>query len=137
LIRAGATVAISARRPEAARDAAAALRATTIAWPPPPGSWDLLVNATNVGSRAVPGMPADITLDGRIVYDLIYDPPLTPLLEAAKAKGCTFIGGLEMLVAQAERQFEIWTGQRPPTGLFEDAAQQALAVRSYGSVGSV
>jgi 3-dehydroquinate dehydratase/shikimate dehydrogenase len=137
LIRAGATVAISARRPEAARDAAAALRATTIAWPPPPGSWDLLVNATSVGSRAVPGMPADITLDGRIVYDLIYDPPLTPLLEAAKAKGCTFIGGLEMLVAQAERQFEIWTGQRPPTGLFEDAAQQALAVRSYGSVGSV
>jgi 3-dehydroquinate dehydratase/shikimate dehydrogenase len=137
LIRAGAAVAISARRSDAAREAAAAVGATTTAWPPPPGSWDLLVNATSVGGRAVPGMPVDVALDGRIVYDLIYDPPLTPLLEAAKAKGCTVIGGLEMLVAQAERQFEIWTGQRPPAGLFEDAAQQALAVRSFGSVGSV
>ena len=103
----------------------------------PPGSWDLLVNATSAGSRAVPGLPVDVVIDGRIVYDLIYDPPLTPLLEAAKARGCTVIGGLEMLVAQAERQFEIWTGQRPPAGLFEDAAQQALAGRSLGSVGSV
>jgi shikimate 5-dehydrogenase len=32
------------------------------------------------------------------------------------------IGGLEMLVAQAERQFELWTGQRPPAGLFHAAA---------------
>jgi 3-dehydroquinate dehydratase / shikimate dehydrogenase len=136
LIRAGATVAIAARRPEAAREAATAIGITPTGWPPASGSWDLLVNATNVGSRAVPGLPVDIVLDGRIVYDLVYDPPLTPLLEAAKAKGCTVIGGLEMLVAQAERQFEIWTGQRPPNGLFEDAAQQALAGRSLGSVGS-
>jgi 3-dehydroquinate dehydratase / shikimate dehydrogenase len=137
LIRAGAAVVISARRPHAAREAAAAIGAATTVWPPPPGSWDLLVNATSVGSRAVPGMPVDVALDGRIVYDLIYDPPLTPLLEAATAKGCTVIGGLAMLVAQAERQFEIWTGQRPPAGLFEDAAQQALAGRSLGSVGSI
>ena len=37
----------------------------------------------------------------------------------ARAAGCLTIGGLEMLVAQAERQFELWTGQRPPAGLFE------------------
>jgi shikimate dehydrogenase len=137
LIRGGATVAISARRSDAAREAATAVGATTTSWPPPPGSWDLLVNATSVGGRVTPGMPVDVVLDGRIVYDLIYDPPLTELLEAARAKGCTVIGGLEMLVAQAERQFEIWTGQRPPAGLFEDAAQQALAGRFLGSVGSV
>jgi 3-dehydroquinate dehydratase/shikimate dehydrogenase len=136
LRRSGAVVSISARRSDAAREAATATGAATTTWPPERGSWDLLVNATSVGSRAVPGIPADVSLDGRIVYDLVYDPPLTPLLEAAKAKGCTIIGGLEMLVAQAERQFEIWTGQRPPSGLFEDAAQQALAVRSFGSVGS-
>ena len=35
------------------------------------------------------------------------------------------IGGLEMLVAQAERQFELWTGQRPPAGLFRAAAAAA------------
>ncbi|PYR93536.1 MAG: shikimate dehydrogenase [Acidobacteria bacterium] len=129
LIRAGAAVAISARRPDSAREAAAAIGATTTAWPPVPGSWDLLVNATSVGSRMVPGMPVDVALDGRIVYDLIYDPPLTPLLKAAQARGCTVIGGLEMLVAQAERQFEIWTGQRPPAGLFQDAAEQTLRGR--------
>jgi shikimate 5-dehydrogenase len=36
------------------------------------------------------------------------------------------IGGIEMLVAQAERQFELWTGQRPPAGLFRATADTAL-----------
>ena len=40
----------------------------------------------------------------------------------ARAAGCQTIGGIEMLIAQAERQFELWTGQRPPAGLFEAAA---------------
>ena len=31
----------------------------------------------------------------------------------------TMLGGIEMLIAQAERQFELWTGEKPPTGLFE------------------
>jgi shikimate 5-dehydrogenase len=127
-------VAISARRAESARDVAAALGVEASSWPPPPGSWDVLVNATPVGSRALPGLPFDVTLDGRIVYDLVYDPPVTPLLDRAQARGCTVIGGLEMLVAQAERQFEIWTGQRPPGGLFAAAAEQTLASRSVGSV---
>ena len=134
LARSGAAVAIAARRSEAAREAAAAVSVATAAWPPAPGSWDLLVNATPVGSRAVPGTPVDLALDGRIVYDLVYDPPLTPLLELAQTRGCTAIGGLEMLVAQAERQFEIWTGQRPPGGLFTTIAEQTLASRSAGTI---
>ncbi len=134
LARSGASVAISARRADAAREARAALNVGTELWPPSPGSWDLLVNATPVGSRALPGMPVDLALDGRLVYDLIYDPPMTPLLEQARARGCTVIGGLDMLVAQAERQFEIWTGQRPPAGLFTSVAEQTLATRSVGSV---
>jgi len=40
------------------------------------------------------------------------------------------IGGLAMLVAQAERQFEIWTGQRPPAGLFAEAAASAIRNRT-------
>jgi shikimate 5-dehydrogenase len=43
----------------------------------------------------------------------------------ATAAGCTTIGGLEMLVAQAEKQFEIWTGHTPPGGLFQRAAEQS------------
>ncbi len=51
--------------------------------------------------------------------------PRRRLLADARAAGCLTIGGLEMLVAQAERQFELWTGQRPPVGLFDRAAKAA------------
>jgi len=40
------------------------------------------------------------------------------------------LGGLDMLVAQAERQFEIWTGGRPPRGLFAQAAGDAIRSRA-------
>jgi shikimate 5-dehydrogenase len=52
----------------------------------------------------------------------VYAPAETRLLADARAAGCLTIGGLEMLVAQAERQFQLWTGQRPPAGLFQAAA---------------
>jgi 3-dehydroquinate dehydratase/shikimate dehydrogenase len=123
LRREGARVAISARRPDAATTVAHAIGAEVAAWPPSSGSWDLLVNATPVGSAAAPGVPPFAgPFDGRLVYDLVYDPDPTDLMRAAEQSGCPAIGGLEMLVAQAERQFEIWTGQRPPVGLFMEAA---------------
>jgi shikimate dehydrogenase len=122
LRREGAHVAISARRPDAAGTVAHAIGAEVAAWPPSSGSWDLLVNATPVGSAAAPGLPFAGPLDGRLVYDLVYDPDPTDLMRAAEQSGCPAIGGLEMLVAQAERQFEIWTGQRPPAGLFMETA---------------
>ena len=67
----------------------------------------------------------DAPLDGEIVFDLTYAPMDTRLLRDARTAGCLTIGGLEMLVAQAERQFELWTGQSPPGGLFQTAAEQA------------
>ena len=57
-----------------------------------------------------------------MVFDLVYTPAETRLLAEARAAGCLTIGGLEMLVAQAERQFELWTGHTPPAGLFYEAA---------------
>jgi shikimate 5-dehydrogenase len=51
-------------------------------------------------------------------------------MTAARDAGLETIGGIEMLVAQAERQFEIWTGQRPPAGLFREAAEQATRYRT-------
>ena len=130
LRREGARVAIAARRPDAARTVAQAIGADVAAWPPAPGSWDLLVNATPVGSAAEPGAaPFDGPFDGTLVYDLVYHPDPTDLMRAAARAGCAAIGGLEMLVAQAERQFDIWTGQRPPAGLFTEAAMTALQKR--------
>ena len=54
------------------------------------------------------------SFDGRIVYDLVYNPMDTRLLKDAAAAGCETIGGLDMLVAQAEDQSEWWLGRRPP-----------------------
>ena len=129
LRREGAAVAISARRPDAAQVVAHAIGGEQAPWPPRPGSWDVLINATPVGSRAVAGLPFEGPFDGRLVFDLVYDPDPTTLMRAAAAAGATVIGGLAMLVAQAERQFEIWTGQRPPAGLFIEAATAAIKSR--------
>jgi 3-dehydroquinate dehydratase / shikimate dehydrogenase len=122
----GAGVTVCARQASAAREVAALAGGAAGAWPPRPGSWDVLVNATSSGSRGPVDDPMDgVPLDGEIVFDLVYTPALTPLLERARKEGCLTIGGIEMLVAQAERQFELWTGYRPPAGLFRAAAAAA------------
>jgi 3-dehydroquinate dehydratase/shikimate dehydrogenase len=133
LRREGAEVTICARRRDAARITAQAIGAHAGDWPAAPGSWDVLVNATPVGSRAVAGVPYDGAFGGRIVYDLVYDPDPTPMMSAARQAGLETIGGIEMLVAQAEHQFEIWTGQRPPAGLFREAAADAVRSRAQWS----
>jgi shikimate dehydrogenase len=98
-------------------------------YPPERGSWDLLVNCTPVGMHPrVDDTPIDADeLTGRYVYDLIYNPTDTRLLREAARAGCQTIGGLEMLVAQAQEQFHWWTGLRPPAGVMREAAVQRLA----------
>jgi shikimate 5-dehydrogenase len=87
------------------------------------------VNTTPVGTRPdVEATPLpDGPFTGRLVYDLVYNPTTTRLLADAAAAGCDTIGGLEMLVAQAVRQFAWWTGQRPAPRLFREAAKTELA----------
>jgi 3-dehydroquinate dehydratase/shikimate dehydrogenase len=125
---AGARVAVSARRRERAAEIARRLSCTVADWPPPPGSWDILVNATpvgtvpHVGETPLPGGP----FDGQLVYDLVYNPPETALLRDALTAGCDTIGGLDMLVAQAQRQFRWWTGVTPAAGVMRAAARSAL-----------
>jgi len=119
----GAHVTVHARRREQADEVAAGCGAQPGAWPPPPGSWDLLVNSTPLGGPSardetpLPGGP----FDGRLVYDLTYGDAETPLLRDARSAGCLTLDGLPMLVAQAERQFEWWTGQKPQAGVMRGA----------------
>ena len=96
--------------------------------PPLPGSWDVLVNATSAGMHPrVEETPwPDARFDGRLVYDLVYNPRDTRLLREARAAGCDTLDGLAMLVTQAELQFEIWTGHRPAPGVMLDAALARL-----------
>ncbi|HYE88376.1 MAG TPA: shikimate dehydrogenase [Vicinamibacterales bacterium] len=130
LASAGARVSISARRAEQAQSVAALAGCELSAWPPDPSSWDLLVNATPVGTApdtAAMPLPDQYPFRGHgLVYDLVYNPPVTQLLERARRAGCRTLGGLDMLVAQAQAQFEWWTGLRPSEGIMREAALARL-----------
>jgi shikimate dehydrogenase len=56
------------------------------------------------------------------VYDLTYRQVESPLVREARRAGLRTLDGLPMLVAQAERQFEWWTGRRPAPGVMRAAA---------------
>lgn len=122
----GADVTVYARRPEQATSVAAP-GASTGVWPPDAGSWDVLVNTTPVGTAPdVDRSPLSAAalgsrLDGRLVYDLVYNPARTRLLTDAAERGALTLGGLDMLVAQAARQFEIWHGGAPPIDIMRAA----------------
>ena len=119
----GAQVTVYARRLEQAQEVAV-LGATAALLPPPAGSWDVLVNTTPLGGAVsrdespLAGGP----FSGRLVYDLTYGPGASRLVTEARAAGCLALDGLPMLIAQAERQFEWWTGQRPVAGVMAAAA---------------
>lgn len=131
LASAGVSVTIAARREAQARAVAALTGAATCEWPPDPASWDLLVNATPVGTHSsgnASPLPDDYAFPGGgTVYDLVYNPPYTRLLADAERARCHVIGGLDMLVAQAQAQFEWWTGRRPSERAMRDAALAQLA----------
>jgi len=130
LTRAGARVTVRARRVEQAAEVASATGSAhggleALGREP----WDVLINATPVGSGAQPGespVPPAVLRPDRIVFDMVYEPRETPLLHAAKAAGCRTIDGVEMLVAQAVGQFEAWTGAEAPIGAMTEAAHAAL-----------
>ncbi len=125
----GAVVTVHARDAQKAQAVASLAGGSVGAFPPEPGSWDLLVNCTPVGMQpktdASP-LPADALRHG-LVYDLIYNPGVTRLMRDATAAGCGTIGGLDMLVGQAQEQFEWWTGTRPSAGVMRAAAEQRLS----------
>jgi shikimate dehydrogenase len=129
LASSGCAVRLHARNRAQAEDTAVLVAADVGPWPPEPGSWDLLVNCTPAGMYPnVDETPlAAEHLTGRHVYDLVYNPPVTRLLREAAAKGCQTIGGLEMLVAQAQEQFQWWVGSRPQAGVMRKAALERLA----------
>src|SRR5688572_6449907 len=127
LASAGSIVTIFGRNRGKAKDVAALAGGTAGTFPVPAKSWDLLVNTTPVGMFPnVDETPFEGAFDGRFVYDLVYNPMDTRLLKEAAAAGCDTVGGLDMLVAQAEDQSEWWTGKRPPEGLMKQAALASL-----------
>lgn len=76
---------------------------------------DLIVNTTPLGMfpdiEGKPDLDYSCLSEKHILFDLVYNPVLTAFLKEGKERGCTVIGGLEMLHLQAERSWEIWNGR--------------------------
>jgi 3-dehydroquinate dehydratase/shikimate dehydrogenase len=82
---------------------------------------DLLINATPVGMFPLAGLsPLTGPIPAGAVFDMVYNPPVTRLLRSARDQGKTVIQGTTMFLAQAARQFEIWTGHRAPSEIFAE-----------------
>ncbi len=92
---------------------------------------DIIVNATPLGTKGenenATIATAEQLTDVKLVYDLTYNPEETRLIREAKTAGCTTIGGMEMLIGQAVRQFELWTGETPSREKMREAALARLS----------
>lgn len=90
-------------------------------------SANLVVNATPLGQEGenVPLAPATMRSDLTVV-DLVYRPPVTPLMKMAQEAGASVHGGLGMLLHQAALSFRTWTGLEPPLEVMSAAALREL-----------
>jgi len=96
-------------------------------------AFDVIINATPVGMGNTRDCPLkDPEIQARVVFDMVYDPVETHLLQVARSKGIAVIPGVEMFVQQAARQFEIWTGKPAPAGDMLRAVTIALQERAAG-----
>jgi shikimate dehydrogenase len=98
----------------------------------PAGPVDLLLNATSLGLKANNPLPFEekqfALRQAGAVYDMIYRPAETALLQAAKTAGCRTANGLGMLLYQGAKALELWTGQAAPVEIM----RRALVKNVYG-----
>jgi shikimate dehydrogenase len=98
----------------------------------PDGPVDVVINATSLGLKASDALPLDLAKfalkDAGAVYDMIYRPATTPLLQAARDAGCRTANGIGMLLHQGARALELWSGQQAPLRVM----RQALVNNVYG-----
>jgi len=97
-------------------------------------AFDAYINCTPVGmtggpnpdglSIPIPDMPP--LQPETVFFDTVYNPVETPMLKAAKERGYRTIDGVQMFVKQAEAQFELWTGESAPDGLFDQLVRTKL-----------
>jgi len=76
--------------------------------------YDILINATSVGYRNLSRprvIEPTLIRAGSVVLDVVFDPVETQLIKDARSRGCKICTGLDMLIHQAQHQFEIFFGQ--------------------------
>ncbi len=97
----------------------------------PTHSAPLIINSTPLGMtphETTTPWPTELDFPAEAtVYDLVYNPRRTRLIQQAEAAGCQAVNGLGMLVQQGVKAFALWTGQKP------DTAVMAAAIIKSGS----
>jgi len=129
LAEAGATVTLCNRDRAKAESLAEAVQGRSVSFESLPSplrdDFDIVINATSLG-MSIPGfeglpIPEDALGEGLVVMDIVYKPIETSLVRAAKRRGATAIHGGRMLLHQAARQFELYTGQEAPLTAMDQA----------------
>jgi shikimate dehydrogenase len=90
---------------------------------------DILLHCTPVGMHPNEGdslVPRQLLREKMHVFDAVYNPRRTRLLQEAEAAGCGTTEGLEMFLGQAYVQFELWTGKRAPREVMRRVAVEKL-----------
>ncbi len=87
----------------------------------------VVLNATPLGmeGETLPAPFQALTRD-QVAYDLVYTPPETPFLAAARRNGAEAHNGIGMLIGQAAAAYRRWTGRDAPLGILSAAALAAL-----------
>lgn len=91
---------------------------------------DIIIQGTPVGMyphhENAMCIPRGLLRPEHVVFDMVYRPLKTTMIQEAEAAGCTTILGTEMLVQQAAEQFETWTGAVAPVDVMRRALLDAL-----------
>src|SRR6266545_4969586 len=90
------------------------------------GRADLVISTVPKGAADGLGVP---WRPETVVFDAVYDPWPTPLAASARSAGCAVASGLDLLLAQAVRQFTLFTGQSAPVDAMRRALSEAAARR--------
>ena len=89
----------------------------------------LIVHCTTIGMKYSPQqeqspLSGDVIPEGILVYDVVFNPRVTPLLQLARKAGADILGGLPMLVYQGAASFELWTGKKAPVDIMFNKAEE-------------
>jgi len=92
---------------------------------------DLIVHCTTIGMKDSPQegqspLRSEVIPRNVLVYDVVYNPRLTPLLKLAQKAGANTLGGLPMLVYQGAASFKLWTGKEAPVDIMLERAEKML-----------
>lgn len=93
---------------------------------------DIIINCTPVGMYPNVNeclIPEDWFQQDQVVFDTIYNPGKTLLLQRAEARGGVVLNGVPMFVHQGAKQFELWTGKPAPLEVMENAVKHALEMK--------